>query len=875
MHINNLTPPKGLRDGPGNTVNDYHKKHHLMDDDDTFMPPALSAYSVALLSDKSSPNGQHISKQQKLSNDHKFNRTPSQITGIYEIDFPENNHSKNNLKNKLSVHFKDSHSSSPITSSHFLSNHNSNNNSNHSSHHHSDKSRHSSIDNVSHNSINDIQLNSNHNYNTSLHNSFNMSNNNFTNNHTHNTTTEDNDDLLDASLENSIKFLQPMTSTTTPATSRSSTAPRPTSSGSSSQYGSLKRSRLARRLRSLGPPKRASQISETPKSNSSSDQPHKPVLNENVENIENDKKFSTPPLVSSRFSPNLKSSLVSKSNGHPAQSFLRALEKLQSESPSQDLFSEQKELEIRSRVEEQKKLNELEHQLSKSKTIQSIDLEFENLNKNVPGSQGNELFQSKNSDFPVYSDYKRNNKFDNKVFENKENLVQVNKLKHQFSTDSLISNQNHVRAPLNNVPINTFNVFNENDTFRKPKTPRPFNEHVNELNPPTSQQHIEAQPPRQESQQLPPTASSHSTNFGPSSAVHNLPDEIKKRKSIIINGNLYEKLELLGRGGSSKVYKVKALFNNKLYAIKKVTFDQFEESCIKGFKGEIDLLLKLKNADRVVKLVDHAIGESSVYLVMECGDIDLAHVFQNKLGSNQLLDINFIRFHSIEMLKCVQAVHEAEIVHSDLKPANFLFVKGILKIIDFGIANAVPDHTANIYRESQIGTPNYMAPEALTEVNQSLTIPEASASEQLRTWKVGKPSDVWSCGCIIYQMIYGRPPYAGYSAQQRITAIMNPQIKIQYPSKGLGGIKVPVSAIELIQKCLERNPNDRWTIEECLTSDFLNPKVVSETFVRDLVHLAVNFGYKNHQSGTKQITDEVYDKLVDTVLKQIEDLHYA
>lgn len=356
----------------------------------------------------------------------------------------------------------------------------------------------------------------------------------------------------------------------------------------------------------------------------------------------------------------------------------------------------------------------------------------------------------------------------------------------------------------------------------------------------------------------------------PRTAEHNGSDESKRRKLIQINSDQYEKLELLGRGGSSKVYKVRSITSKKVYAIKKVTFDQFDDSCVRGFKGEIDLLNKLKNDHRVVRLYDHTISDGSISLLMECGDIDLAHVLQSKQATGATLDLNFVRFHATELLRCVEAVHNAGIVHSDLKPANFLFVRGILKIIDFGIANAVPEHTVNVYRESQIGTPNYMAPEALIEVNQTLSL---SSAHKGTTWRVGRPSDIWSCGCIIYQMIYGRPPYGSFSGQRRIMAIVNPQVKIQYASTGMGGVSVPGSCIELMQRCLERNPNERWTVERCLHSDFLRPKAVSHQFVKDLVYSAVNFGYTSRQSG--EIGDDVYDKLVDTVLKQIEDLNYA
>lgn len=54
------------------------------------------------------------------------------------------------------------------------------------------------------------------------------------------------------------------------------------------------------------------------------------------------------------------------------------------------------------------------------------------------------------------------------------------------------------------------------------------------------------------------------------------------------------------------------------------------------------------------------------------------------------------------MLEAVQVIHEAAIVHSDLKPANFVLVRGSLKLIDFGIAKAIPNDTTNIQRDAQV-----------------------------------------------------------------------------------------------------------------------------------------------------------------------------
>lgn len=106
----------------------------------------------------------------------------------------------------------------------------------------------------------------------------------------------------------------------------------------------------------------------------------------------------------------------------------------------------------------------------------------------------------------------------------------------------------------------------------------------------------------------------------------------------------------------------------------------------------------------------------------------------------------------------MHSIHEARIVHGDLKPANFVFVKGKLKLIDFGIAKGIPrDDTINITRDTQTGelrsqcilecglilsssgTLNYIPPEAL--------LPSAANSS---LYKLSVKADVWSLGCILY-----------------------------------------------------------------------------------------------------------------------------
>lgn len=127
----------------------------------------------------------------------------------------------------------------------------------------------------------------------------------------------------------------------------------------------------------------------------------------------------------------------------------------------------------------------------------------------------------------------------------------------------------------------------------------------------------------------------------------------------------------------------------------------------------------------------------------------------------------------------------------------------------------------------QIGTVNYMSPEAIE-------IPDG-----MRRYKVGRASDIWSLGCILYQMVYGHPPFQHLTMYQKMKAIPDDSYAIEYPEystpslprvagsssppKTLDHIKVKVSptVIETIKSCLERNPKERATIPELLSRNWL------------------------------------------------------
>ncbi|EJU03932.1 kinase-like protein [Dacryopinax primogenitus] len=268
-----------------------------------------------------------------------------------------------------------------------------------------------------------------------------------------------------------------------------------------------------------------------------------------------------------------------------------------------------------------------------------------------------------------------------------------------------------------------------------------------------------------------------------------------------VNKVPYARLDVLGRGGSSKVYRV-LTSDSKIYALKKVTLGGADDETLNSYQNEIALLNRLNGNDRIIRLIDSESSrkKGTLVMVLECGEVDMAKLLEERRGHR--LQFQWVETYWQQMLEAVQVIHEAAIVHSDLKPANFVLVRGSLKLIDFGIAKAIPNDTTNIQRDAQIGTVNYMSPEAIEDTN-------LHSGEGKRCMKLGRPSDVWSLGCILYQMIYGAPPFHHLSTFQKMRAIPDPNHTIDFPPAA-----VPMS-------CLQRTPKARKTIPEILASPWL------------------------------------------------------
>uniref|UniRef100_A0AAV1UIY8 Protein kinase domain-containing protein n=1 Tax=Peronospora matthiolae TaxID=2874970 RepID=A0AAV1UIY8_9STRA len=267
---------------------------------------------------------------------------------------------------------------------------------------------------------------------------------------------------------------------------------------------------------------------------------------------------------------------------------------------------------------------------------------------------------------------------------------------------------------------------------------------------------------------------------------------------VVVNGLRYIKLEQIGSGGSSKVYRMLGP-DLKIYALKKIKLKKLDAQSIAQYTNEINLLQRLQGNPHIIKLIaaEQDLQQRQINVIMEHGEIDLSERLRNLKGG---MDENLLRVIWTQMLQAVDAIHRMRIIHGDLKPANFLFVNGALKLIDFGIAKAIPSNdTTNIERDSQIGTVNFMSPEAI----QGNTMPNGDRDPKGKM-KVGRASDIWSLGCILYQIVYSKPPFADvHNIIEKFRCIIDPAVPIPFPPLRNKDLE------DVIRSCLQREHRRR------------------------------------------------------------------
>lgn len=297
---------------------------------------------------------------------------------------------------------------------------------------------------------------------------------------------------------------------------------------------------------------------------------------------------------------------------------------------------------------------------------------------------------------------------------------------------------------------------------------------------------------------------------------------------VRVNDKTYKILRKLGSGGSAKVYEGFEPQTAQSVAIKIIIVSQADQRTQESFFNEKFILKKLKDNKHVVRMFDSEYKKDckELVIVMEKGDADLSQVIESHIKSrNCMIDGIFIKFYWRGMLQAVHSIHEHGIVHADLKPVNFILVKNEIKLIDFGIASAVDPDGTSVIRDYQIGTINYMAPEALrNRANDASFYNNSGVENQQRKTtiiKYNSKADIWSLGCILYNLVYGRPPFDKYKdIVSKVQAITNPSTIIDFPA--ISNDKL----LNCMKACLRHNPLERPTAQQLINDPYLKEDFV-------------------------------------------------
>ncbi|MFF0771722.1 Stk1 family PASTA domain-containing Ser/Thr kinase [Nonomuraea wenchangensis] len=295
-------------------------------------------------------------------------------------------------------------------------------------------------------------------------------------------------------------------------------------------------------------------------------------------------------------------------------------------------------------------------------------------------------------------------------------------------------------------------------------------------------------------------------------------------------GGRYELDGVVGRGGMAEVYRARDIRLDRIVAIKTLRSDLARDHTFQArFRREAQSAASL-NHPAVVAVYDTGEdvtdGAPVPYIVMEYVD---GRTLRDLLRQDRRL----LPERAVELvdgiLRALDYSHRGGIVHRDIKPANVMITRaGDVKVMDFGIARAMADSAATMTQTAQvIGTAQYLSP------------------EQARGERVDARSDIYSTGCLLYELLTGQPPFTGDSpvaiAYQHVREDPIPPSQIDP--------EIPAWADAIVLKAMAKDPAQRYQSAGEMRADIQRAMSGMPT---DAQTMAMNAG--GYGQGTRMMT---------------------
>jgi len=248
----------------------------------------------------------------------------------------------------------------------------------------------------------------------------------------------------------------------------------------------------------------------------------------------------------------------------------------------------------------------------------------------------------------------------------------------------------------------------------------------------------------------------------------------------------------IGHGGMATVYLAEDRKLGRQVAIKVLSAELATALGHKRFLREIEIAATLTHPNIVSLLESGDAGASLYYIMPYASDESL----RRRLSREGPLVVEDAVRIACEVASALDYAHRSGVVHRDIKPENILFANGSAVVADFGMASAISQVAGETLTSIGIavGTPTYMSPE------------QASAE------RVDARSDIYSLGCVLYEMLAGEPPFTGPTAQAVIAKRMSqPAPSVRVLREG-----VPEPLDRVLRRALSRAPADRYRTADTL-----------------------------------------------------------
>ena len=268
-----------------------------------------------------------------------------------------------------------------------------------------------------------------------------------------------------------------------------------------------------------------------------------------------------------------------------------------------------------------------------------------------------------------------------------------------------------------------------------------------------------------------------------------MTDPLDRLKSAV--ADRYTIQQELGRGGMAVVYLAHDQKLNRQVALKVLRPELAAWLGDDRFVREIEIAAKLTHPN-ILALHDCGGAHECLYYTMPYVE---GESLRDRLNREKQLPIDDALQITNEVSDALGHAHSLGIVHRDIKPENILFQGGHALVADFGIARAVSEAGAETLTETglAVGTPVYMSPE------------QASGSKD-----IDARSDLYSLGCVLYEMLSGETPYLGNTPQ----AIVAKKLSEPAPRVSVVRDKVPPAVEAALDRALSRTPADRFMTAE-------------------------------------------------------------